>query len=284
MIVTNKHGLPESIVKAVTLDEHRQADVSVTGLINPIQMSVLTKRHWDEIEVDAADRIWLLLGKSVHYVLEKACPDDTTELYLEHEIDGVKVSGSVDNYSRVERKVSDYKVTSVYAVKDGVVKPEWESQLNLYCYLLAMSGEKVERLQIIAILRDWSESKTVEQGYPRSAVMVLPVRLWTRTEQEQYIMMRLSAWKAAQDAKELPPCTDEERWAKSPTWAVVKKGNKRATKLFDLETPAKAFAAANKDMEVVYRPGEQTRCAKYCSVRKYCKQGMGYMVGVEDER
>jgi hypothetical protein len=282
MRITNKHGLPDAILKAVEIDEHRQADVSVTGLINPVQMSVLTKQHWDEIEADCADRIWLLLGKSVHYILEKACPSEVTELYLEHEIDGVKVSGSVDNYHRASRLVSDYKVTSVFAVKDNVVKPEWEAQLNLYAYLLAMSGEKVDRLQIVAILRDWSETQAMRSDYPQSAVVVLPVRLWSRAEQDQYIRERVALWVKGM-AGDYPPCTDSERWAKQPTWACTKKGNKKATKLFDLEAPAVAWAATQKDMEVIYRPGEQTRCVRYCGARKFCKQGQSYAVGVCDE-
>ena len=281
MRVTNKHGLPAPVVKAVELDEHRQADVSVTGLISPTQISVLTKRHWDEIEVDASDRIWLLLGKSVHYTLEKACPDMETEIYLTCEMDGVTVSGSVDYYDAKSRLVSDYKVTSTYAVKDGVVKPEWEAQLNLYDYLLSLSGRKVERLQIVAILRDWSEGQALQANYPKCAVMVLPVRKWSRVEQETYLKERIALWKKGVETGEYPACTDDERWAKSPVWAVKKEGNKRANKLFDMEEPARRYAAENK-MIVEYRPGEQTRCARYCAVRKFCPQGQKYMIGVED--
>lgn len=281
MRVTNKYGLPDPIVRAVEIDEHRQADISVTGLINPTQLSVLTKRHWDDIEVDASDRIWLLLGKSVHYTLEKACPDSVTEMYIEHEIEGLKVSGSVDYYDRKSRLVCDYKVTSVYAVKDGVVKPEWEAQLNLYDYLLSLSGEKVDRLQIVAILRDWSEMQSLNGNYPKSAVMSLPVRRWSRSEQETYIKGRIALWKSGNQGF-IPPCTDDERWAKPPVWAVKKEGNKRANKLFDMEEPAKRYAEENK-MIVEYRPGEQTRCARYCPVRRFCKQGMSYVIGGSDE-
>lgn len=280
MKVTNKYGLPDPIVKAVELDEHKQADVSVTGLINPTQLSVLTKRHWDDIEVDAADRIWLLLGKSVHYVLDKACPDSATEVYMEHEINGVKVSGSVDYFDRKSRLVTDYKVTSVYAVKDGAVKPEWEAQLNLYDYLLTLSGEKVERLQIVAILRDWSESQAVQENYPKSAVVTMSVRKWSRDKQETYLKERIALWQSGMGGF-IHDCTEDERWAKPPVWAVKKEGNKRANKLFDMEEPAKKYAEENK-MIVEYRPGESTRCVRYCPVRRFCKQGMSYMIGVEE--
>jgi hypothetical protein len=282
MKVTNKFNLPGPIVKAVELDEHQQADVSVTGLISPVQMSVLTKQHWDEIEVDASDRIWLLLGKAVHYVLEKAVPDLDTEEYLTVTIDGVTVSGTLDILDRISRTITDYKVTSTYAIKDFTVKPEWEKQLNCYDYMATLNGDKIEHLQIVAILRDWQESKTIEHDYPKSAVIVMPVRKWSRSEQERFLIERVAAWKVAQTMTDLPPCTDDERWAKSPTWAVKKAGNKRATKLFDLEAPAKVFAAEN-NMVVEYRPGEQVRCQRYCPVRRFCKQGLSYVMGVSDE-
>ena len=111
--------------------------------------------------------------------------------------------------------------------------------------------------------------------------MVLPVRKWSRAEQETYLKERVALWKSGMD-EIIFPCTDDERWAKPPVYAVKNEGNKRANRLFDMEKPAQEYAEANK-MIVEYRPGEQTRCMRYCPVLRFCKQGQAYIVGANDE-
>lgn len=74
-------------------------------------------------------------------------------------------------------------------------------------------------------------------------------------------------------------CTDEERWHKPDKWAVKKPGNKRALKLHD--TREAAMAHAGTTLEVEYRPGEDTKCLKYCSVAQFCDHGRLVLQGVE---
>ena len=51
MKVTNRQGLPEAFVRAVTAKPYeKKGDVSVTALINPLQITILQERHADEIE------------------------------------------------------------------------------------------------------------------------------------------------------------------------------------------------------------------------------------------
>jgi hypothetical protein len=50
--------------------------------------------------------------------------------------------------------IQDYKVCSIYSVRDGG-KVEWEQQQNLLACLARRSGMVVDRLEIVAILRDW---------------------------------------------------------------------------------------------------------------------------------
>jgi hypothetical protein len=54
----------------------------------------------------------------------------------------------------------------------------------------------------------------------------------------------------------------------------MKKGNKRATKVFDKPEEAHAFATEQGDaFEVVFRAGENTRCnANWCRVNEWCTQ------------
>lgn len=68
---TNRHNLPETIVKAVQYDTHRLAGtISVTTLIDSAQIRVLKKLH--NYTEDVADAVYALLGTAVHHVLERA--------------------------------------------------------------------------------------------------------------------------------------------------------------------------------------------------------------------
>jgi len=97
-----------------------------------------------------------------------------TEERLFAEVAGWTVSGQFDRMLLFpDGTLQDYKFTSVWAVPDGC-KPEWERQLNALRYLAACNGYRIARLQIVAILRDWSKGKakrggaaTIRPGEPR---------------------------------------------------------------------------------------------------------------------
>jgi hypothetical protein len=70
---TNKLGLPAPLASAVIRDTYQKVgDLSVTALIMPPRKRILEKRHDEEISVDVSDQLWMLLGSSVHAVLERA--------------------------------------------------------------------------------------------------------------------------------------------------------------------------------------------------------------------
>jgi hypothetical protein len=166
-MLTNKLNLPRSIVAAVTNDGYSRgkSDISVTQLISPPFQRKL--RETVEPQEDVADRIWSLLGQSVHTVLERAYPEGTTDAVVETRlfttVEGWSVSGQMDVLEA--GTLMDFKVTSVWSRKG---KPEWEQQLNLLAALcrrqMAETGDvrfNVNRIQIIAIFRDWVQSKTL---------------------------------------------------------------------------------------------------------------------------
>jgi hypothetical protein len=101
MRLTNKLGLPSAIVAALENDTYSrgECDLSVTQLIAPPRQVELRRRHEAELEEDVADRIWILLGKSIHEILEKAAPYGSaiTEERLFMEIDGWVISGAFDS-------------------------------------------------------------------------------------------------------------------------------------------------------------------------------------------
>jgi hypothetical protein len=79
MDLSNKKNLNEMLIKAITGDWYsgigERRDYSVTELLKPAKIIHLTNRHKDEIQEDASERIFMLLGSAVHEILEKANGD-----------------------------------------------------------------------------------------------------------------------------------------------------------------------------------------------------------------
>lgn len=77
MKFTNKKGLNEAFTKAMGAKgwyggEGEERYASATELVSPLKPFLLKKRHYDEIEEDFSERIFMLLGSAVHSILEKA--------------------------------------------------------------------------------------------------------------------------------------------------------------------------------------------------------------------
>jgi len=281
MKITNKHNLPDPIVRAITNDPYDagDADISVTRLIAPPQIRALEVRHKDDITEDAADRIWSLVGQIGHTIIERAAIEELSERRLFAEAEGWRLSGQIDLLRSDDGKsyaMHDWKFTSVWAVIHGL-KPEWESQLNVYRWLCRHQPEPipVHSLTIGAVIRDWSVHKAKEGGsYPPAQFKMLEVPVWPDDEADAYVSGRVRAHQAAMVLadNELPECTLEERWQDPDRFAVKKPKNKRATKLYDHEDEAIAHCAKDPALVVEARPGTPKRCEDYCSVAKFCHQ------------
>ena len=275
MKITNKYGLPQPLVTAVTGQKHdtEGADFSVTELILPPRIAALRNKHEDEIEEDASDRIWALMGSMGHEVLRKASQGGIVEQRCSIEFGGWKISGQMD-YAVPDLSLLDYKFVSLWAIKDGV-KPEWEQQLNVYKYMADQYGVTVNKLDIVAILRDWSKPEASRNPeLPQSQVVVLPVRIWAKEAVEFFLRQRIEAHVKARKG-ELPNCTPEEMWERPERFAVMKKGNKRATRVLDDKLEAGKFIASQpspNQFEIEVRPAERPRCELYCSVSAFCEQ------------
>lgn len=294
MKVTNKHGLPETVIRAIQDDEYSRGDamLSVTQIISPPRIVLLQNLNAENLEVDAVDRVYALFGSAVHKVIEKGSkdlPGHIVEERLFAEVEGWKISGAVDLQIQLDDgtwEINDYKVTSVYSVMS--VKPEWEQQLNCYAYLMRVAhGREVSKLKIIAILRDWQgKSADTKQGYPAAQIVVVDIPVWSPEDQQKYVFERVRLHQIAKksvDSNESPPyCTDEERWLRDTTWAVMKEGRKSAVKLHgnqeDADTHARELGPGHR---VEHRPGTPTRCTgDYCTVARFCRQHQDYLAGV----
>lgn len=277
MILTNKLNLPKSIAQAVANDPYTKGDanISVSQLIGPARKRALEIRHANELTEDVADRIWSLMGQIAHGILERADHEAWTEERLYITRHGWRISGQFDRVLlENDGLLQDYKVTSTYSVKDGKPKDEWIAQANLYALMLREHGYRVERAQVVAVLRDWQKSKAKhDAGYPQAPCVVVDIPMWTAPEGEMYIVERLQAHGGAQHA--LPQCTPQERWERPAVWALRKETNKKATSLHDTEEEAETAKAAHKDgdkMLVEHRKGESIRCQDYCGAAPLCDQ------------
>lgn len=282
MHITNEAGLPEALVQAITNDPYptgKTGDISATRLIDAPRIRCLTQRHAADITEDCSNRIWALLGQSVHTILERAhtvFEPAIAERRLFAETDGWQVSGAFDRLGLLEGGVlQDYKTTSVWSVIRGP-KPEWENQLNVLAWLAARNKIKVSRLEIVAILRDWSRGKARAGGdYPSHQVKVLAVPLWDKARANAYITERVRLHQAAEllADDDLPECTALERWQGADVFAVKKPGRKSAVKLHDTAEAAAAHVAELGGAHYVeHRPGQSVRCLDYCPVAAFCNQ------------
>src|SRR3990167_2697420 len=99
MKIVNRSGIPDALFRYLTRDDYdyqsKGDSFSVPELLNPVQMILLKRRYWSQIETDAIDRLWILLGSGVHAILEKEPGIEKIER-LRTEVLGRTVSGRFD--------------------------------------------------------------------------------------------------------------------------------------------------------------------------------------------
>ena len=302
MKFTNEHGLPLPIFNALTADEYTiaEGDYSCTGLMNAPRQTLLSKRHQNEMVVDAMDHIWTMHGTAMHHVLENAKVEGAIKEKLIYvDLDGIKLKCQPDFIYPVEvgYALMDLKNTSIWSVMHGL-KEDWIKQTNIYAYAAIKNDIPITQLQIIAILKDWSYNDChVKQkdGYPNAPIQVIEIPFWDLDHTESYIRERIAIHEEAKFLPDdsLPRCTDEERWTKKSGWACefISGNNKgqaakgatslhsaEAASIFQQERRTKAklkngtYKKGFVDTVVSFRAGESTRCERYCPANKFCNQ------------
>jgi hypothetical protein len=267
--ITNKHGLPEALVRAVANDPYvGGGDISTTKLIDSPQRRALWLAHQDDIVEDVSERIWALLGQAVHHILERAGNDEGCEMMIEErlfaDVFGWKISGQLDRLNLTTRTLSDYKVTTIFKANGD---DSWTRQLNVLRWLAYKNGIRVDHLEIIAIFRDYRPSEAERiPDYPELNVQRIEVPVWPLNEAGDYVRERVHLHQVAQQG-EPTACTDEERWHTGDKWALMKPGAKRALRVLD--TKPDIIPAGTM---VEYRPGRYRRCEQYCEVAPFCPQ------------
>jgi len=274
--ISNKLQLPEPIVKAIQANWYagggEQRFDSVTELLKPAKQFLLTRRHNRELERDASDMIWTLMGSAMHRVVEAAQMDNSLrEERLAADFAGERITGGFDLYH--DGVVSDFKFTNVWNHIHGSRVRDWTAQLNLYAWLLEKHGFKVKGVEVICIFRDWSKAKSsVDPFYPKPVERVV-LELWTPKRTEAFLAARLSQIKMHESLPDdmIPPCSPEERWEAPAKYAVMKPGAKRALRVFDNKGEAENYAGEHADKpEVITREARPIRCWDYCEVNRFC--------------
>ena len=278
MKLTNKNNLPLPIVRAMESMEaaydagRGDSDYSTTGLLLPPRIAQLRRQHGAELVEDAADRLWSLYGQIAHRILYEAAEGHVAELRLQAEFAGKTVSGQVDLVEGTT--LTDYKFVTRYATKDGV-KDEWVQQGQINRLLCELNGHQIKKIQYVGMYRDWSKMAAErEQEYPPE-IEQFDIPLWDMDKTRAFIEERIRLHESAK--VELPLCSAEERWQDPARWALMKKGAKRAVKLYNAEHEAQAAAAnaeqipgVSKNYSVEPRPSIPKRCMHYCPVSAYC--------------
>jgi len=288
MIITNKHNLPQTFVNIMKRPTYSKgkANISATELINSPRIVQLRKLHEDKIETDVADMVWSIFGTAIHNVLEHGVDENhLIEERLHASVDGWSISGAIDLQIINEDgtvTINDYKTCGAWSVMNE--KIDWELQLNIYAWLVEkVKGDKVSKLEIVAIIRDWSRrDAAVKANYPDAPIKVIPIQLWSMETREQFIKDRIRIHSNAlfdlETGDELPPCTPDQMWEKQTTYAVKKIGNVKARNVCTTEEEAKAKVEEyGKGYDIEVRKGERTRCSNFCSVAPYCNQYAEYL-------
>jgi hypothetical protein len=312
-----------SVLDALRGDDYdlneRPANVfSCTEIIDAPKAKQLQRRHEKEIVVDYADNFWKLDGSAVHYSVEMSNKKTDKERLSEERIfievssthdlkahtlgkgekiadapwysaDHFYLSVKFDNYEVDGGVVEDYKRTSAWEAVFGI-KESRIQQLNIGALGLRLLGFPTAKVRACLFLKDWSrkDAASAQQRntyYPEIPYKEVDCPLWNDEYTAAYIIERLKLHVAAQAAADdaIPECSPDERWYRGEALAVMKEGNKTATRVFKIDgdraeqevlantclASLKAEYPKNK-YRIDVRPGQDTRCLSYCSCKQFC--------------
>ena len=277
MRYTNEMNLPQLYWDAIVNDDYdgpvaNCTSLSVSGINQPVKQRILQLRHYDDIVEDISDRIWSMFGNSQHYLLSKTKSDGIVEKRFKWKISDTNISGKID---LLENGVlSDHKTTSVWHIihnSDNFL--DWQKSLNCYYFILKKNGIDIKKLQIIALLRDWSKNKAkIDKEYPQHQCLVIPIEIWPEEKQEEYIMEKITEHEKylTYEDDEIPECSPEERWANPTTFAVKKKGAQKALRVLKTVEEAVKYMENKPGTWIEERKGVDNKCTGYCNVCQWC--------------
>ena len=275
MKLLNSMNLPQAFCNAVNLERHNEKGCfSATTLLKGACATILTDRHFDEIEVDVADCVWQIWGTAVHKIFEDAGIDGIKEEKFEVTVSNSKVTGRVDLFDEKNGVLYDWKTASTYKVSFNDFS-DWKKQGLIYAWLMKQNGLEVKECRFIALLKDHSKSKAkTDSSYPQMPVYNYGFKVTEKDleEIETFIKNRIAELEACEGVADelLEPCTAEERWATADKWAIMKTGRKTALKVCESEEEANRLLPELGGTNIEFRAGCSRRCEDYCSCNTFC--------------
>lgn len=287
--ITNKLNLPKQLVDLINNDyQPKEHQYSCTTILKPTRQVILERRHNDEIEQDVSEMVWCIFGILAHSIIENS-QEDVGQFKEEKlkvdlgkyckELEGYYLSGRSDMIDLLDKCITDWKTASCWKViyKDF---EDWRKEMLIYAWAVKDMGFEIDKAQAIAFLKDHNKTKAkVDSKYPQLPVWVEKFKFTNKDFEdiEEFIKNRFLELKKYEDVpdEELPMCSMEERWNEGDKYIVIKKGNKRATKIHEtLEEAQKHLDNLEKNYPGVYeiqeRIGGDKKCLEYCSCCKYC--------------
>jgi hypothetical protein len=286
MQITNNYGLPSEIVSAMSKFQRVKpetfAGLSVTTILKPYYQNYLQWVNDDKITEDAMDRFWALFGTAIHVILESGSSTTAIkELSMKFPIcfrdaNGTNhlfhLTGILDYYDPATEILRDYKTTSTWT-SIFWDQEKYSDQLNIYKWLLKSIGYEVKKIEVVLIMRDWNESKTMDPSYPQSFIEIKDIPIKTDQATEDLIYERfIKHCQAIVDGVTPDFCTDSEKWIKPGSYAIMKTGVKRAVKLHETLSAAELHLSEINDSKcyIEKRNDIFTRCDRYCNVNQFC--------------
>ena len=273
MRVTNIYNLPQALVDAITTEKHnKDGEYSATTLLKGACETILTKRHWDDILVDASESIWQIFGTATHSIFEAQKDNTFKEEFFSVDVSKSKVTGRVDSYDLENEILVDWKTASVWKVLKQDFA-DWKRQGLIYSWLMKQSNLNVQKCRFVALLKDHSKAEAVKTDYPLNPIYIYEFDVTDEDlkEIETFIFEKVKELEAADKIEDLKlePCSQEQRWTTPEKWAHMKKMRKSAIKLYDSEEEANNVEL-KKDEYIEHRLGINKKCEHYCHCKEWC--------------
>lgn len=218
---------------------------TVTELLCGTREAYLKKTT--EYAVDPMQQLFALHGTGVHAVHENQTEGEVlSEIRLNDDVTSGKFDLYGQIYSRDNKTLGDYKVTSSYKImralgyykvdeptgeiyKTGIKKGQpkthkvfrndgvrhlmdWAIQLNYYRILLEEQGFEVKEMFIQAFVRDFSLRIAAERNITKP-LYIIPINKISNHWIKLYMETKAKRLQTALENKTLPPvCSRKERW------------------------------------------------------------------------
>jgi hypothetical protein len=260
-------SLPDPLMRALTNSKYDagETDFSVTTLISPPQRTYLATIG-EKIE-NVYSSFHALLGSGVHAIIEGNVNEEAGEIaekryFMQRQ--GYSISGQVDYYK--DGVITDWKITG--GIQEDM-KPEHFQQVQMNGYLAEENGLKVELVSVVYYQRDWRYMiSKFQPDYPKNPVTVF-VAPYDRALAESLFEEKIKEHSNAFSGNPRN-CTEDEKWQSPPTFAVMKPGASRASKVFSNLNDAEEY---KKDGQIIEtRKSERVYCSNFCGFSHLCKQ------------